>query len=485
MSLTIPVGELFEDREGLTSKHPSWEVIDLKHAVKVQNGFPFESNLFNVNRDGVPLIRIRDILNNKSDTFYRGKYDPEFVVKKGDLLVGMDGDFNSSIWKGQDGLLNQRVCRLMVDESILLKKFLFYGIGGYLKKINDNTSSVTVKHLSSNSIKEIPFPLPPLPEQKRIVAKLDNLFAHLDQLKARLQNIPTLLKQFRQAVLTQAVTGKLTEEWRESNAVVETGNRLLERIEKEVIEGSTQKLPRGYKGNEYRIDYDQYDLPDSWALSVVDKIGVVQIGGTPSRSEPSYWNGEINWVSSGEVDNTRIKGTNETITKLGLDNSSVKVLPKGTVLIAMIGEGKTRGQSSILDIEACTNQNVAAIVTNEHFDSEFLWYFMLSSYEKNRGEGRGANQPALNGQKVGAINIPIPPLQEQKEIVRRVESLFAVANRIEASYKTLQEKIDQLPQAILSKAFRGELLNNDIDIELKHYHNKGDNLIIAAQFELK
>lgn len=99
--------------------------------------------------------------------------------------------------------------------------------------------------------------------------------------------------------------------------------------------------------------------PKSWTWCKVKQISTVCLGSTPSREEPIYWNGYIPWVSSGKVANCLIKSTKERITDLGLKNSSVKIYPKETVLIAIIGQGKTRGQSAILDIEACTNQNVA------------------------------------------------------------------------------------------------------------------------------
>ncbi|MEQ8361539.1 MAG: restriction endonuclease subunit S [Cyclobacteriaceae bacterium] len=440
----------------------------------------------------IRLIQLADIKElkfvSKSDRFLTRHKSKELgctYLKKDDVLIARMPDpiGRACLFPYEDEVKYVTVVDVAIvrtGSDSVLQKWLMYTINApdYRKKIQENASGSTRLRISRKNLGILELPLPPFPEQKRIVAKLDKLFAHFDQLKARLENVPALLKQFRQAVLTQAVTGKLTEEWREGKTVIESGEQLLQRIEMEITNGSKERLPRGYKTTDYLIEYDQFNLPAQWSLSVIDKIGVVQIGGTPSRAESSYWNGDIRWVSSGEVDNSRIKDTTESITKKGLESSSVKVLPIGTVLIAMIGEGKTRGQSSILDIEAGTNQNVAAIVTKKnHFNPEFLWFFMLANYEKHRGEGRGANQPALNGQKVGAINIPIPPLEEQEEIVLRVESLFAIADKIEASYNTLKEKIDQLPQAILSKAFRGELVAREVST----YTGAVEELSMAAE----
>ena len=131
----------------------------------------------------------------------------------------------------------------------------------------------------------------------------------------------------------------------------------------------------------------------------------------------------------------------------------------------MIGEGKTRGQSAILDVEACTNQNVAGLV----FDSqevypEFIWYWAQAKYTQTRRSGRGGEQPALNGLIVRDMMIHLPPLHEQHELVRRVEALFALADRIEGEVAGARERVDALTQAALAKAFRGELVPTEVEL---------------------
>jgi len=116
-------------------------------------GAPFRSEQFS--RDsGMPLIRIRDVCRSSTDTKYVGDYDERFVVRSGDLLVGMDGDFNCARWRGEPGLLNQRVCRISVDSSVYEPRFLDCVLPAYLRAINEATSSVTVKHLSSRTIED-------------------------------------------------------------------------------------------------------------------------------------------------------------------------------------------------------------------------------------------------------------------------------------------------------------------------------------------
>ena len=148
----------------------------------------------------------------------------------------------------------------------------------------------------------------------------------------------------------------------------------------------------------------------------------VYVGSTPRRAKLEYWNGDIAWVSSSEVAFSRIKCTREYITEEGLRNSSLYVHPEGTVLLGMIGEGKTRGQVSILDIPACNSQNSAAIrVSESGFPPEYVFYYLWSQYEATRQVGSGNNQPALNKSRVQEIEFPLPPLAEQCRIVAEVD----------------------------------------------------------------
>ena len=153
-----------------------WQRKKLADVLKIQNGYAFDSKNFNSSK-GMPLVRIRSLkLGIEAETFFDGPYDDKYVVKAGDLLIGMDGEFGCYEWKGEPSLLNQRVCRLQDFTGQLIPKFLFYGVNDYLKAIEDVTGFTTVKHLSSKQILDIDFPVPPLPEQHRIVAILDAAF---------------------------------------------------------------------------------------------------------------------------------------------------------------------------------------------------------------------------------------------------------------------------------------------------------------------
>jgi len=307
--------------------------------------------------------------------------------------------------------------------------------------------SNNLRNLKYKEYETIQIPLPPLAEQERIVAKLDKLFTQHEKIKKALDHIPQLLKNFRQQVLSQAVTGKLTEQWREGKEL---------QIDYKSIDDYLKKFKRFRAIGQ---NAEANDIPTTWHNVKLGNVSYISNGSTPSRRIKEYWDGNIAWIGSGQIQNNKIRLAKEFITNKGLANSSTRILPKGTVLIAMIGEGKTRAQSSILEIQATINQNVASIeIGHNQIVPEYLQYFLIKNYEFHRAIGNGTGPKALNCQKVKEFDFQLPPLQEQCEIVHRVESLFAKADTIESRYQRLKAKIDNLPQAILHKAFKGELV---------------------------
>ena len=318
---------------------------------------------------------------------------------------------------------------------------------GTTNQIELNTSTV-INHLT---------PVPPAAEQSRIVNRVEELMRLCDALEAKgqleatqhAQLVSTLL-----ATLTDSETSaQLADNW---HRIATHFDLLLDRPEavdaleqtifglamrgmlvaqdlsdeptKEVVtriaERRKQTRMKSVVGDSGEADTGLFSLPQSWAWCNVEQIAKVCLGGTPARQESSYWNGTIPWVSSGEVANGRVSDTKEKITPAGLANSNAKVYPRNTVLIAMIGQGKTRGQSAILDIEASTNQNVAGLILEpEAANPNFIFLWALHEYVRTRSGGRGGAQPALNGAIVRSLKVPLPPLAEQARIITRVAQL--------------------------------------------------------------
>ncbi len=176
-------------------------------------------------------------------------------------------------------------------------------------------------------------------------------------------------------------------------------------------------------------------LPEGWRRSTLGKIARITSGGTPDRSEPRYWGGSIPWVTTGEIQFNTITDTTEKISEAGLKNSSAKLFPPGTLLMAMYGQGKTRGQMAKLGIEASTNQNSAAILLNEGHDPDFYFQFLSSKYDEIRDFGHSGGVSHLNAGLLVQIGVPVAPIDEQRriaqilsawdEMVVRTQSLLA------------------------------------------------------------
>ena len=180
------------------------EYVKFVDYANVQYGCAFDATKFTDDNSYIPLIRIRDVLPGKAGTYYTGEYSNDYIIKKGDILVGMDGNFNLGVWNDIDGLLNQRVCKLFTkNDSKLLNGFIKHYMKPLFRKIEQNTSGGSVKHLSAKAINSIVIPLPPLPIQEAIVEILDKFDRLSAELQAELQARKQQYEYYRNQLLTR------------------------------------------------------------------------------------------------------------------------------------------------------------------------------------------------------------------------------------------------------------------------------------------
>lgn len=180
-------------------------------------------------------------------------------------------------------------------------------------------------------------------------------------------------------------------------------------------------------------------------------------GVTPSRSNAAYWQpAEVAWVKTGEIDFSPITYVNESISKKALAECSLSLLPPKTVLIAITGEGKTRGRSAVLEVSATTNQHSVAVLPNEIWDAEFLQLWLQASYQDLRdlSEGRGGSRSALTGGHIRNLEIPAPTTSEQQQLVAHIKTALTEIDTLEQSSKTVLADIEKLPARILAQAFK-------------------------------
>lgn len=336
-------------------------------------------------------------------------------------------------------------------------KYAFYWSKGI--DLYDFTNATTVPAIRKTDLEKISFPLAPLAEQQRIVDRIESLFTKLDEAKEKAQAVVDSFETRKAAILHKAFTGELTAKWREEHYA--TDNTVLMDIKNYSSSWSAKEkdlLSREQAKSEVVV----LDNGHEWIRCTIGAVGRVTNGSTPLRKEPKYWSGKIPWISSGEVRNNIIESSNECISEEGYANSSVKLLPIGTVLIAMIGEGKTRGQSAILSIEATINQNVAAIVVEHNCVLPYyIWYWLQMNYAKNREKGSGSGPQALNCQRVRELDFFVPNLKEQKEVVNILRKALAKEQQSKEAAEAVLDQIELMKKSILARAFRGELGTND------------------------
>lgn len=386
-----------------------------------------------------------------------GYVDDEDSLYTGNLPVVIFGDHTKNIkyvdFKfavGADGT------KLLKPKKGISERFLYYNLLSL--RLPDFGYS---RHFSV--FKTLDFPLPPLPEQERIVAKLNKLFAQHENVKKALDRIPQLLKTFRQQVLTQAVTGKLTEQWREGKELNAQSyfNTVISEKNKQI---KNKKIKAEKQLSEIRIENILQDIPADWVIGKVGEITSFFNGDRgknyPNRKE--YVEEGVAFINTGHIlPNGYLDITTMNyITQRKFESLSGGKIEKNDLVYCL--RGATLGKTALVEQfqKGAIASSLVLIRPVENVSKRFLYYFFISSIGKKyiKEFDNGSAQPNLSAENVRNYIIGIPHFQEQQEIVRRVENLFAKADAIEKRYKILNKKIDKLPQTILYKAFKGELV---------------------------
>ena len=321
------------------------------------------------------------------------------------------------------------------------KSFIFHGDVSsdysyyYFRNIKDIAESLssgtTFKELSGSAAKKLPFILCSYAEQKEIAARLDDLLAQVDMLKMRLDAIPNILKRFRQSVLAAAVSGKLTEEWRGEPNYTQIASSL--------------------------------NIPVSWQLLTIEDIAVVKGGKRlPKGEELISDNTGFPYIRAGQLKDGTVNANGQLYLLPHIQKQiSQYIVNTNDVYITIVGA--CIGDAGIIPEKyngANLTENAAKICGFEKLiESNYLSAWLRSQYIQDliQGEIKSGAQGKLALKRIRTLPIALPPIEEQKEIVRRVEELFAFADQIEQQVKAAQQRVNNLTQAILAKAFRGEL----------------------------
>ena len=399
---------------------------------------------------GLPMLSATNILDDKIVFDNYRLIDPvEFEseckranVEPEDILLTIVGTI------GRSAVVPHNIKKFTLQRSVALikleglnSKYISFAlrspsIQSFFKEQSKGTAQ---RGIYLNTLKKIVIPLAPLPEQRAIAAKIEQLFSELDNGIANLKTAKSKLEIYRQAILKQAFEGELTKDWR-------------------------KKQPKNHGNHVNQKNHSTDNLPETWKWLKLEDLAIVGTGATPKRGDSNYWlNGSIAWITSGALNDLYVKEASEFITEAAIKETNCKIFPKGSLLIAMYGEGKTRGKCSELMISAATNQAIASIEINDEFKEykKYIKWFLLKNYDDIRMLSSGGVQPNLNLTIVKNTKLPFCPIEEQTQIVQEIETRLSVCDKLNEAIEQSLEKAQALRQSILKKAFEGKLLSQD------------------------
>jgi len=308
------------------------------------------------------------------------------------------------------------------DESIISGKFLqkLLRSDAFKKLLNTKATGISKARVKQDEFLDIEIPLPSLTEQEKIIDAYNSKIEEAQALRKQAGNLEEEIERY----IFDALGYKI-----DTSTVIKK-------------KGSFLKLIDFANIDKWGADQNKTNKPiltKAFDVKKIKDICTVSSGGTPSRERKEYYSGDIPWIKTGEVVNDIIFDTEEKITKEAIENSSAKIYPKGSLIIAMYGQGLTRGRTAKLGIDASTNQACAVLfnINNQLVLTDFLWIYLMGEYNRLRKLASGNNQPNLNAQMIKDYNVVIPPLSIQEEIIKDFGTLKAKIKSIESEYEIL------------------------------------------------
>jgi type I restriction enzyme S subunit len=392
--------------------------------------------------DDIPCVRVPDfdrsrfLVDESRELTVRAVTDSQRVgkvLRRGNLLLEKSGGgelqpVGAVVMYSSDRLAvcSNFIARMPVAEGYLPEFLRYLHAAMYTARVNTRSikQNIGIQNLDSGSYLDELAGLPPLPEQQSITAFLDRETARIDALIERKERLIALLEEKRQAVISHAVTRGLDP----TAPLKDSGVPWLGMV------------------------------PSHWNVMAIGWLAAVCNGATPPQNREDYWqDGNIPWVASGEVNEGVVTSPTAYITKHALRDTSLQMIPKGSVLLGMIGQGKTRGLAAVLGIDACINQNVAAILPGPRLNGLYLRHALTHAYEPIRKIGRGGQQGALNCELIRSIRVAVPPIAEQERVVHFLNEEYRRTSELTNLLRRHNRMLAEYRTALISAAVTGQI----------------------------
>ncbi len=421
------------------------EMTRLGEVMEITSGFAFKSSYFSTSTSGLPLVRIRDVARGYSDTRYNGPYNDRYLVDDGDLLVSMDGEFRVRPWSGGPALLNQRVCRLEPDPNRLCKNYLRHLIAPELKRIEDRTPFVTVKHLAAKTVLAIEVPLPKLAEQQRITAILDKAEAAGRRRRISLRLLESLrLAQFHQ------VFGSLRQTGRTNVQDLREIGRTNVQDPREIGRTNVQDLREANKSGDVVTVGDALDsgilleVQDGNHGSGHPKTDEFQTEGVPFVAASCLAGNRLNLD-----DCPRLSRDRTAQLRTGFSRRFDVLLTHKASL------GMTCVVPESIDLIMLTPQVTYYRCNTTRLNPYYLsTFFQTPFFQSNlRRRAKQSTRAYIGITRQKDLPLRVPPIETQNTFAHFVRKLDASI----ADYETSRRESDHLFESLVGRAFRGEL----------------------------
>lgn len=402
-----------------------WSHTKVKYLASYLNGYPFAPADWS--DEGKPIIRIQNLTDqeaawNRTTTEVPARY----CVEAGDILIAWSASLGVHVWEKETALLNQHIYKVSPVDSVH-RGFYLWAAKWFIEELQSQVHGSTMQHLTKDVFGGFSVPLPPPAEQEHIANFLDEQMARIDALIAEKERLESSLKDIEEVTAFDLVV-------------------------------------RGLRADAERKKFREpwlSDVPAHWELSKLRHIATVGNGSTPKRDNAAFWEGgTLPWLNSGSVNASRITEASDYVTRTAKQECHLPVVRTGSTVVALTGQGKTRGTASIVDFETTLNQHLAYIsLFDGRMTDEYLCVVLTGMYSVLRhiSDDAGSTKGALTCEQLNQFRVPIPPAKEQAAIVEAYRARTQAINELRAHAKLHIDRLREYRSSLISAAVTGQL----------------------------